>query len=90
MRAKLDGIGRDEVLDKFIRGLKPDLQCEVLKVDLVTFDNACTLVERLARLDNVIHDRFNPSNSKGKGKQHDAYDANYLPSNVQTTLLDYM
>ena len=87
---KLDGIGRDEVLDKFIRGLKPDLQREVLKADPVTFDNACTLAERLARLDDVIHDRFNPSDSKGKGKQHGAYDADYLPSDVQMTLLDYM
>ena len=42
---KLDGIGRDEVLDKFIRGLKLDLQCEVMKADPVTFDNACTLAE---------------------------------------------
>ena len=42
---KLDGIGRDEVLDKFIQGLKPDLQLEVLKADPVTFDNACTLAK---------------------------------------------
>ena len=53
---KLDGIGRDEVLDKYVQGLKPDLQHEVLKADPVTFNNACKLAEWLARLDDVIHD----------------------------------
>ena len=65
---RLDGISADETLNKFIRGLKPDLQRKVLKCDPPNFDTACMLAERLARLEDVIHDRFNPSDLKSKAK----------------------
>ena len=90
---KLDNISDDEQLDKFIRGLKPALQREVLKADPQSFQNACMLAERLARLDDVIYDRFNASENSRKGKQpmHDPYNTgSNFPSDVQMTLLDYM
>ena len=51
---KLPNITDDELLDRFIRGLCTNIQKEVLKEDPSTFEKACLIAERCARLDSLI------------------------------------
>ena len=51
---RVAGITDDEMLDRFIRGLKPAIQREVLKDNPSTFADACMLAERIGRLDTYL------------------------------------
>ena len=52
--AKIPSITDKEMLDRFMRGLSPDVQRELLKQDPPTFAAACQMAERLARLEAEI------------------------------------
>ena len=51
---RVAGVTDDEMLDRFIRGLKPAIQREVLKDNPQTFSDACMLAERIGRLDTYL------------------------------------
>ena len=51
---KIPSITDKEMLDRFIRGLSPDVQRELLKQDPPTFAAACQMAEFLACLQAVI------------------------------------
>ena len=67
--AKIPSITDKEMLDRFIRGLSPDVQRELLKQDPPTFAAACQMAERLARLEAVIEACLPSTNQKPKRKQ---------------------
>ena len=54
----------DEAADRFIRGLQPHLQHEVLKEDPPNFNEAVRLAERLSRLHDFLQSRDRPPNPK--------------------------
>ena len=51
---RVAGITDDEVLDRFVRGLRPKVQREVLKDNPQSFEQACMLAERIGRLDDFV------------------------------------
>jgi len=53
---RVAGITDDEMLDRFIRGLQPAVQREVLKDNPGTFMDACMLAERIGRLDSYLEE----------------------------------
>lgn len=53
---RVAGITDDEMLDKFIRGLRKSVQREVLKENPSTFSDACMLAERIGRLDDFVRE----------------------------------
>ena len=59
---KIPSITDEEMLDRFMRGLSPDVQRELLKQDPPTFATACQMAERLARLEAVIEARLPTTN----------------------------
>ena len=69
--AKIPSITDKEMLDRFMRGLSPDVQWELLKQDPPTFAAACQMAEHLARLEAVIEARLPTTNqNQNKNKQH--------------------
>ena len=56
--AKIPSITDEEMLDRFMRGLRPDVQRELLKQDPPTFAAACQMAEHLACLETVIETRL--------------------------------
>ena len=52
--AKIPSITDEEMLDRFMRGLSPDVQRELLKQDPPTFAAACQMAADLAHLEAVI------------------------------------
>ena len=69
--AKIPYITDEEMLDRFMRGLSPDVQRELLKQDPPTFAAACQMAEHLARLEAVIEARLPTTNqNQNKNKQH--------------------
>ena len=63
------------MLDRFMRGLNPDVQRELLKQDPPTFAAACQMAERLACLEAVIEARL-PSNNNNQNKHKQTYNNN--------------
>ena len=59
---KIPSITDKEMLDRFMRGLSPDVQRELLKQDPPTFAAACQMAERLACLEAVIEARLPTTN----------------------------
>ena len=57
---KLPGITDDELLNKFIRGLQPAVQRELLKADPQNYEDACKMSERIARLDTLLLEYAKP------------------------------
>ena len=51
---RVAGVTDDEMLDRFICGLKPAIQREVLKDNPQTFSDACMLAERIGQLDTYL------------------------------------
>ena len=51
---KIPSITDEEMLDRFMRGLSPDVQRELLKQYPTTFAAACQMAERLAHLEAMI------------------------------------
>ncbi len=58
------GITDDEVLDRFIRGLRKSVQREVLKENPQNFSDACMLAERIGRLDDFVREQGNEHQPK--------------------------
>ena len=54
---RVAGITDDEVLDRFIRGLRKSVQREVLKENPQNFSDACMLAERIGRLDDFVREQ---------------------------------
>ena len=68
---KIPAITDEEMLDRFMRGLSPDVQRELLKQDLPTFAAACQMAEHLAHLEAVIEACLPSTNqNQNKNKQH--------------------
>ena len=69
--AKIPSITDEEMLDRFMRALIPDVQRELLKQDPPTFAAACQMAEHLASLEAVIEARLPSFNqNQNKNKQH--------------------
>ena len=84
---KLPSITDGEMLDRFMRGLSPDVQRELLKQDPPTFAAACQMAELLARLEAMIEAHLPSSNqNQNKNKQHYTnnpyHQGGFLPTDV--------
>ena len=87
---RLPEVTDDELLDRFVRGLKANVQIKVLKEDPHTFDEACRLAERVARLDQLAQDRAlpyarRPAHNQGnnqRGQQRESSNSHHVPMDV--------
>ena len=50
----MHGIIDDKMLDQFVHGLKPIIDCEVLKENPQTFEEACVLAKQILQISNLV------------------------------------
>ena len=68
---KIPYITDEEMLNRFMRGLSPDVQRELLKQDPSTFAAACQMAEHQTCLEAVIEAHLLSFNqNQNKNKQH--------------------
>ena len=92
---KIPSITDEEILDRFMRGLSPDMQRDLLKQHPPTFAAACHMADHLACLEAVIETHLPGINhNQDKNKQHYTnnpyHQGEFLPTDVQMSLLDYL